>query len=523
MRVALYARFSDEDLQDARSAADQLAMLRQTVAARGWTEVAVFTDLGISGATLSTRPGMQQLLQAAQDGRFDLVMAEALDRIARDQESSAHVFKRLAYRGVALETLSQGRITKMHLGLFGLMDDLFLDELGKKTRRGLIGRVRAGYSGGGRCYGYKVAGKGVFEIDPAEAAVVTRIFEDYASGRSGKWIARALNAEAIPGPRGGTWSPNTIIGDRKAKDGILHQELYIGVRVFNRRRFRKHPDTGARSSVLNPPEQWVREDVPDLRILPDDLWARAQAAIRQYGGTDKVHTVRPKRVLSGLLKCRMCGGNMTLHGGRYTCANARDRGTCDNRKIIAAPTIERRVIDGFRDKLLTPAALDEALKAWRASADEERANAVRNRAPMERELAEVERRLKRATDAYMAGAMELEDFEGVVTPLKARRTALTASLDAVAAPSVIQLHPNALKHYRAMVETLHEALEGDDAQEVRDAMRDLIDRVDFMPRDGMGNFDLTVHAKTAPLFSGAASMVSTASPVLGAVGCGDRI
>ena len=153
-RVAFYARYSS-DLQNERSADDQLAALRIVAAARGLIEgpECVFADEAISGASLVNRPGVQALLSAAAEGRFDVVMAEALDRLSRDQEGTAHLFKRLSYAGVALETLSEGRISELHVGLTGTMNQLFLVELGKKTRRGTAARVKAGFSGGGRCAG----------------------------------------------------------------------------------------------------------------------------------------------------------------------------------------------------------------------------------------------------------------------------------------------------------------------------------------------------------------------------------
>src|SRR5690606_17649301 len=93
---------------------------------------------------------------------------------------------------------------------------------------------------------------GVLSINEEQADVVRRNFRGYANGTSPKALAHALNAEGVAGPRGGTWSPTAIYGDRRAQDGILCQELYVGTRVFNRRRYRKHPETGRRSSVLNP-------------------------------------------------------------------------------------------------------------------------------------------------------------------------------------------------------------------------------------------------------------------------------
>lgn len=55
------------------------------------------------------RPGIQALMQDAQRGRFDVVLAEALDRISRDQEDVAGVYKRLTFASVKIATLSEGR------------------------------------------------------------------------------------------------------------------------------------------------------------------------------------------------------------------------------------------------------------------------------------------------------------------------------------------------------------------------------------------------------------------------------
>ena len=70
-----------------------------------------------------------------------------------------------------------------------------------------------GQSPGGRRYGYQsVKGEiGVLVIDAEEAAVVLRIFRLFVAGVSPKAIAKILNAEKIPGPRGPR-SPSTIHG-----------------------------------------------------------------------------------------------------------------------------------------------------------------------------------------------------------------------------------------------------------------------------------------------------------------------
>src|SRR3954454_4895343 len=97
-----------------------------------------------------------------------------------------------------------------HVGLKGTMNALFLEDLADKTRRGLRGRVEAGASGGGLIYGYDVVPslrrRGERRINPTEAAIVLRIFEEFRDGASGKRIAFRLNESGVVGPRGGQWS-----------------------------------------------------------------------------------------------------------------------------------------------------------------------------------------------------------------------------------------------------------------------------------------------------------------------------
>ena len=159
--------------------------------------------------------------EGAREAAFDVVVAEALDRLSRDQEDVAALFKRLRFAGIRIVTLAEGEITELHVGLKGTMNALFLRDLADKTRRGLRGRVEAGQSAGGRAFGYSVVRefdasgervRGKRAIEPSEAAVVRRIFRNFAAGESPLAIAKALNAERVPGPDGRPWRDTTIRG-----------------------------------------------------------------------------------------------------------------------------------------------------------------------------------------------------------------------------------------------------------------------------------------------------------------------
>ena len=216
------------------------------------------------------------------------MVAEALDRVSRDQADVATLYKHLRFAGVMIFTLSagEGEINELHVGLKGTMNALFLKDLAAKTRRGLRGRVEAGKSGGGICYGYDVvklhddAGepiRGEREINAAEAEIVRRIFREFAQGSSPRAIARRLNEDSIPGPKGKLWTDSVLRGHAKRGTGLLNNELHIGRLVWNRQRFMKNPATGRRVSRVNPPEDWIIAEVPELRIVDDALWQAAKA------------------------------------------------------------------------------------------------------------------------------------------------------------------------------------------------------------------------------------------------------
>ena len=115
VRVALYARYST-DLQSDASVEDQLRICRTRAEREGWTVVESYSDRAISGASM-LRPGIQALMEDAGRRRFDVVLAEAMDRLSRDQEDIAALFKRLRFAGVSIVTIAEGEINEMHIGM----------------------------------------------------------------------------------------------------------------------------------------------------------------------------------------------------------------------------------------------------------------------------------------------------------------------------------------------------------------------------------------------------------------------
>ena len=127
IRAAIYARFSS-DLQSDKSIDDQIALCRDVCAREGMAVISTFEDRAISGTASINRPGFQALMRAAEAGLFDVIVAEDMDRIFRDQADYHNARKRLDHVGVAIHTVG-GKVGKLDGALRALMGEMFIENL----------------------------------------------------------------------------------------------------------------------------------------------------------------------------------------------------------------------------------------------------------------------------------------------------------------------------------------------------------------------------------------------------------
>jgi site-specific DNA recombinase len=496
MRAVIYARYSSELQRDA-SIEDQARICRRGIEAEGWSLGRVYTDHGASGAS-HLRAGYQALLADARKQHFDVVVAESLDRLSRDQEHVAGLFKQLSFHGVTLLTIGEGEISELHVGLKGAMSALYLKDLAQKTRRGLEGRVREGRSAGGLSYGYRVArgagaeATGERVIDPTEADVVRGVFADFAAGRSPRAIAKALNERGIAGPRSAPWGASTICGNWRRGTGILNNALYNGKLVWNRQRFVKDPEHGRRQARPNPESEWVIEDVPALRIVDDALWTKVksrqtvtrQAIVCETSAVRSELARRPRYLFSGLLTCGACGGGYTMVGARhYGCANVRNRGTCDNRLTIRRDVLENTVLSGLKNNLLHPDLIREFVEEYSREFNRLRRERASGQAASQAELAKVERQIRNIIEAVKAGLFA-PSMKDEMSSLETRKATLVEQTkDEVQEP--VLLHPGLAEVYRRKVENLSDALNNEELRaEAAETLRAMIQAIRLIPQDG---------------------------------------
>ncbi len=241
------------------------------------------------------------------------------------------------------------------------------------------GLALRGFHTGGRCFGYSSVkatdGSAQLEINASQAEIINRIYRLYSeSGFSMKRIAHTLNSEGVPAPQPqkGRFSQSWCVSSIRH---ILLNGRYTGKTVWNTRRKVRVPGTGKRVFRPRPQSEWVRTEVPHLRVVSDELASavrsRLEAVESMFGRGGGGLTVAPKRYLfSGLLKCSVCGGSIALVSGRgqhgadrYGCSVHHQRGdsVCENAALVRRDELEQSLLKGLADSVLRFEVIDYAV------------------------------------------------------------------------------------------------------------------------------------------------------------------
>jgi site-specific DNA recombinase len=387
-RCAVYARVSS-DRQNPLSPQDQVRKCKEFAEQNGLEVLAeqIYKDEGLSGVG-SDRPGFQRLLAAAfsSDRAFDVLLIDDTSRLSRSQPEVMDTVAKLKWLGIRVVFPSQGIDTSseqadVQITVHGLVDSMYVKELAKKTHRGLESRALQGLHTGGVCYGYIAVKEGDsgakrLVINESEARIVRRIFDMFASGLSLQRVARTLNSELVPPPRGKSSSKDAAWCYTAVRE-MLKRSLYVGERVWNRSVFQKVPGTNQRRSRPRPESEWIRSLVPELAIVSREQWdavqSHFQSVCKNSGNRNRLgllsRGLTSRYLFSSLLKCGKCGSTLIIGtgGGRkrkYICSGFRNRGICSNNLYIPQEEVERVLLANLRDDLFRPESLEYAIEEF---------------------------------------------------------------------------------------------------------------------------------------------------------------
>ena len=351
------------------------------------------------------RTTLQKVLQRVKRDQIHLVVVAELDRLSRDLVATMSFIEQLHLAGCQFVAVKEGfdatdPMGHMQTAIISTFSQYFRAQLSGKVKGGQEERFKQGKNhGGSRPFGYRLGTEGQLVIDREEAYWVRQIFRWYVEEDWGfVRIAQYLNDAHVVTTRGCHWSQPGI-------RFLIQNETYIGTTCY-----RKYSGQGSHWHVA---DHYLVKTGTHPAIVDANLFAQAQAR-RRIKRSLGPHARKSSYLLSGVIRCGVCGGGMGVeHGRDYTCRAARVH-TCTYRGGVRITVLEQSVLTALQEELATVktqftrdhwvrwSALDPRSETWwRQKRDREQRQHV------------MAQRVQRAKDAYLAGAFTMAEYEAV--------------------------------------------------------------------------------------------------------------
>lgn len=434
-RIAIYVRVSSEEQVNGFSIDAQLEALRAYAHENGLSIYREYVDAGFSGKSIDGREAMKQLLEDAKRGRFQYVASWKLNRMGRnmiDILSIMELFKQHQIKYVSLTEQFHSDTThgNLTLQMLGAIAQLEREQIAQNVRLGMKERHKHGkWNSGNNVLGYSwiqgtTCNDSYVKVLPEEAELVRSIFEQYKSGAGLKAITNRLNAA---GYRTKLNKPFGISSVR----GILTNVNYIGQIRYTDKDERGKPV----SHVV---------DGDHEAIIDKSLWDDVQLILERRTSIPK-NNVQRTYLLSGLLKCPMCGSSMvpshvTAHRKNgssktnfyYVCGNWNNKGSsvCKT-NAIPAPGIEEHVLSKLEALLSQRDMLTKIISRIRLRQAEAYAPGRQKLAETTARIKETETQIQRCFEMFEDGLLKPEEIAAKITPLHQAHHDLLAEKQAI--------------------------------------------------------------------------------------------
>lgn len=473
-RCRIYARVSSDRQRKDNTVANQLGpAVERQIKAYGLDLNGIYTDDGKSASTgkLHLRGDFLRACADAEKHEYDVLWVADLDRITRSNDwgELGQIFGPLQKSGIKL---AGPHLAPMALGDSMSMMQIIMriivayEDNQKRKERFQIGKREAALRG---CHAQGTIPYGLtwrtgardnsgWGIDEAKAVLVRTMFARAVAGESGDGIAKRLEEAGIAGPRGGRWDQAVI--------RILRSPVYRGVHYWN--------------DVI----------IPVPRIVDDETWYAAQAAL---GQSKKQGIGKPLGLYlcHRLAVCSLCGATMYMkHGEGAKGATVRQY-QCLNRSHRRLPGTPRCTLPVFKqettDELIWACVADffsqpaevilSALRGKREEQDQEAQAWSSDAERLAAQLVELDAQEKKMLVLWKKGILTDENATQDITENAARRARLQAQLKtAQDALEGTNSTVSAARQLEELVGQLKTVARKADAKQRRDLLRLLVVR-----------------------------------------------
>ena len=311
--VAYYARVSTEKDEQLNSLDNQRRFYKEFIRSNpNWTFAGGYVDEGNSGTSVAKREQFLQMIEDAEQGKFDLIVTKEISRFARNTLDSIRYTRELLRHGVGVffQNDNINTFDKDAELRLTIMSSIAQDEVRKLSERTRFGFKRAQENsvllGQNNLFGYnKVDGR--LEIVESEAEIVREVFERYVAGDLGlRAIANDLDSRGIVGRQGKPVTYSTLYG-------MIRNPKYKGCYAGRRYATRDYRD--GRTYRLDADKWIVHEDEKVPAIVPEPLWEAANRLLAERGKTMKQHAQASQNryAYSGKLICARHGTSFHRH------------------------------------------------------------------------------------------------------------------------------------------------------------------------------------------------------------------
>ena len=178
-----------------------------------------------------------------------------------------------------------------------------------QTMEGRRQKAREGrWNGGFAPYGYQMV-NGELIIAEDEAEIIRIIYDKFVNTTMGMAaIAAFLNNS---GYKKKLRQNNTIEGfSTSFVKGVLDNPIYCGKLAFGRRKNEKIPGTRNEYHIVKQKEYMISDGIHEA-IISEEMWNQVHRKRQETGVLQvKTHSLEHEHILSGIIKCPVCGSGM---------------------------------------------------------------------------------------------------------------------------------------------------------------------------------------------------------------------